>query len=230
MKEEPDEFLTKFKSTIKELAVQPSEMAESIQSLLGIIADLEKRLDASLEEKHGESTRDTQSLRDELSSIQAKVEQLGYVLSNTENKLTEDHEQRVVQVIHEIERIEKSIPVMPEIPSFDPILEKIAQVENKIPVLKEIKPEEVRDKLESLKDDERLDASAIKNLPKPTREVVSGGGGLTIGGGSSGIKGVAAGTNIIVDSNPYTPMVTLNITASVAPPANPVFGELWISL
>lgn len=47
----------------------------------------------------------------------------------------------------------------------------------------EIKPKEIVDKLESLKGDKRLDAKAIKNLPKSV--VYHGGGGSGGGGGTS---------------------------------------------
>jgi hypothetical protein len=65
-----------------------------------------------------------------------------------------------------------------------------------------IEPSEIRNKLETLKDEDRLDASAIKNLPLPT---ISGRGG-------GGIAEIIAGTNITVQRN--GPRVTVNSTAS----------------
>ena len=50
-------------------------------------------------------------------------------------------------------------------------------------------PDEIRDKLETLEEDDRLDAKAIKNLPEATKTIVE-----RMGGGSS--QRVVAGTNI----------------------------------
>ena len=58
------------------------------------------------------------------------------------------------------------------ITALEPLIPTIEQISNQIPVLSN----EVRDALELLTGDERLDASAIKNLPKP---------GQIIGGGST---------------------------------------------
>jgi hypothetical protein len=65
-------------------------------------------------------------------------------------------------------------------------------------------PEQVRDKLATLKGDKRLDASAIKNFPTLEKRVPV----ITFGGGgSSPVKDIVAGTNVTVqhtDSGRYT--------------------------
>lgn len=66
----------------------------------------------------------------------------------------------------------------------------------KLPEYKEIvldSPEQMRDKLESLEGEDRLDASAIKNLPKTVQNY--------IGGSAGNIKEIVAGTNITVDNS-----------------------------
>lgn len=78
-----------------------------------------------------------------------------------------------------------------------PIVEKVI-VEQ--PIVKEVAisdtAEQVRDKLSSLKDEERLDAKHIKNLPENRV-------------GISGVREITAGTNITVDnSNPGYPVIS----------------------
>lgn len=77
----------------------------------------------------------------------------------------------------EIESVKRMIPVIPDPVLFDP-----TELQNQIDVLmayetpepKPVQANEVRDLLETLKDEERLDASAIKNLPEATKTVVEG--------------------------------------------------------
>lgn len=218
-----EKFLTDLQAHLQKGTVTTQEMAQVVRSILQLVGDLQKRLQGTIEANKGEGMRGTAQLKQDISALEGRVEQLGIVLSNTENKLSGDSQQKVVQVFGEIRRLESLIP---SVPSFEPLLQRISDVESKIPTLPdEQTAEDVRDKLESLEDDDRLDAKAIKNLPKSVNQIISGGIG-----GSSGIKGVTAGTNIAVDGNPYTPMVTLNIPVSVAPPSNPVLNALWISI
>ena len=72
-------------------------------------------------------------------------------------------------------------------------------------------PEEIRNKLETLGGEERLDASAIKNLPNPS---FKGGGG--------GILDVLAGDNITV--NRHGNKVTINSTATTGTGSGDVVG------
>lgn len=57
-------------------------------------------------------------------------------------------------------------------------------------------PDEVRDKLETLEGEDRLDSSAIKNLPEGVRQIVrqSGGGG---GGGGSNGANIGSGEGLV---------------------------------
>lgn len=222
-------------------AVSTDEVVTVVHSILGLVADLQKRLEASIETNRGEGMQSVDTLRDDLVALEQQIGQVRTNLTDTEGFLKDDHATTVKHIFEELQRIEASIPAIPEFPpfpSFDPLIQRIEEsaaairdevsaVEAKIPTIpeqKELEAEVVRDKLETLEGDERLDASAIKNLPKSVSKIVNSG----IGGGSSGIKGILAGTNIAVDTNLYTPMVTLNITVSPTAPPNPVINELWI--
>lgn len=69
-------------------------------------------------------------------------------------------------------------------------------------------PKEVREKLESLKGDERLDARAIKNLPKQQ-----------IGGGQRGDVWINTDKSRIN-----------SITVSSTAPLNPILNDLWVDI
>jgi len=86
------------------------------------------------------------------------------------------------------------------------IIEKVEEhIEKNLPQF----GERIRDGLELLEGDDRLDASAIKGLKKLIKRV-SGDGHVTFhgGGGVGAIKGIVAGTNITVDNtNPQYPII-----------------------
>ncbi len=70
----------------------------------------------------------------------------------------------------QLEEIKASIPTMPDLSYY---ADRLVEIENKIPEIKETildTPTELRDKLESLKEDERLDISAIKGLSQYTTQ------------------------------------------------------------
>lgn len=77
-------------------------------------------------------------------------------------------------------------------------------------IIEETSPEVLRNKLESLEGDNRLDASAIKNLPEATERIVNAGGsrGLDIGNGSGDFfratKLTLEGATISVDGRHVT--------------------------
>lgn len=58
-------------------------------------------------------------------------------------------------------------------------------------------PEQVRDKLKSLQDDERLPASAIKDIPTVIRELPN----FIFGGGGGQVKDILAGTGITISKS-----------------------------
>lgn len=96
--------------------------------------------------------------------------------------------------------------------------------------------EQVRDKLETLKDEERLDASAIKNLP---RWIERKGKELVVGG----IRFLEqlADVSIIHTKKRQDLLVQYNttnnrwqdgiaITVSTTPPSNPQINDLWVDI
>jgi len=98
-------------------------------------------------------------------------------------------------------------PLLATIPTSDEIVAKIPIV-----------GEKVRDSLELLKGEERLDAKAIKNLPKAIET------GVKYYGGTGLIKGLRAGTNITIDNSIIDYPL---ITSAGGSESDPVFNA-WI--
>lgn len=74
----------------------------------------------------------------------------------------------------------------------------------------EITPEQVRDKLSGLEGEERLDASAIKNLDSYVKETSS------YKGWTRGVKTVTGGTGVTVDNtDPYNPILSASSGSGV---------------
>lgn len=108
-----------------------------------------------------------------------------------------------------------------EVPTFE-------QFKALIPEIEEELAEDLRDKLESLEGDERLDASAIKNLPK--------------GGPSNGpapalwalpdVEVAGANTNATIQYSPTSNSwnTGVSITVSATAPADPKENDLWIDI
>lgn len=97
-------------------------------------------------------------------------------------------------------------------------------------VLGKTTPEHIRDKLETLVGEERLDKSAIKGLD----ELVKKENKFTLFGGSGGIKEITAGRNISIDNSSIQyPIVTNTnpkITVATTAPTSPVLYDLWVDI
>lgn len=146
-------------------------------------------------------------------NIQVIRESIAYIEKNHENTLGVIKEEKdamvgefnanltsVKQLLEEVKAIEvKNGEDGKDGEDADPE-EIIPLVLERLPKPVEETGETIANKLESLKGDERLDASAIKNLPEIK-------GGKFYGG--SGIKEIVAGSNVTVDnSNPGYPVVS----------------------
>lgn len=87
-------------------------------------------------------------------------------------------------------------------------------------------PEDIRRKLEILKGDNRLDASAVKNIDRVVTSAGGGGGGV--------IKEISAGNdNIVIDNTNFGyPTISLSpkITVSATEPSDPTENDLWVDI
>lgn len=105
----------------------------------------------TLEKQYSDTNLEVQNLQKEV------PESLKIAVDNLSTELRKE-------LVQQIETVRKLIPSIP--PAFDP-----TELQNQIDVLmayeeKKLTPTEIRDALETLEGEDRLDASAIKNLPQ----------------------------------------------------------------
>ena len=94
------------------------------------------------------------------------------------------------------------------------------ELKKKLDILPQLTAKEIRNKLEILEDNERLDISAIKgieDLEDKIKKLENKKGGNTYvqGGGKIGVQTIVAGSNITVDStDPQNPIVSSTATTT----------------
>lgn len=162
------------------------EVAEAIDAVINVVAALKDNLskdigkiDAALAEKYSDMSA-------RLSSIDADLKK-----RLTEQKEVSDTECKEIKKLlkSEVERLEK---IMPDKTDLSEVLNMIEKAEKKIP--RELTSEKVRDKLEALEGDERLDKSAIKGLEEALKNARTNGG-VTLFGGARGVDVYVDGVN-----------------------------------
>lgn len=148
----------KFLEAANEDYATSEQLAQAIRGLAGLMQQVKSALEETV--KTGESKQNTKVLG-LISDIKTLDKDLRKICA--ENKKSTLDTLRA-ELGKEVEKLQKVINTLPE--AFDP-----TELQNQINVLMEyetpkVEAQEVRDLLELLEGDERLDASAIKNLPE----------------------------------------------------------------
>lgn len=144
-------------------AVQPAELARVIKVLLDLMKEMRSSLDNKISETKSETTSSIKEMSYELNGLELKFKEL---INGSEGASLSQIKELSKRLNNEINRIESSIPSMPDLSVYE---NKLVEIENKIPVIKDAivdNPVDIRNKLESLKDDDRLNVSAISGLDK----------------------------------------------------------------
>lgn len=148
-------------------AVQPEELIKISDTILGIIKSQGEKLEKSINDVDSDKESKINSLKADLDTQEYKLNKaIDAVKTNSDKTL----EKKVKALSKEIENVMLSIPEATDLTELE---NKIEIVRKEIPKLpEEIKADDIKKMLESLKDGNRLDASAIKNLPEGVREVI----------------------------------------------------------
>ena len=186
------------------------EVAMAFEAVLGVIKQLKDQIDQDIKNNKGE-------MDDLFTGVVAELKKL-------ENRITRTSDQLEAKMGVDISAVQKQLlsevntlrDLIPQLPDLTYLENRIDAVESLIPKIPdELSAEQVRDKLETLKKENRLDSSSIKGLEalvKETKTVISGG--LT-----------RAKTDSI-----YTKFHEggSNLTVSATAPSNPLTGDLWV--
>ena len=167
------EKILEFQDMLEDVVERYSSDSEVIQETINAISVLKGEVETYI------STKDTE-LSDKLSELPTQLDTLKSML---EGKISEgemshkEHAMKMDSTINkltsEISAIKASMPTMPDLSEYDDKLEEIKALIPTIPEQVKETPEELRDKLESLKDDDRLDKSAIKGLDEELKSIRS---------------------------------------------------------
>lgn len=154
-----------------------------------VYGDVKSKCEDSMNDIAESTVKDTVE-----SSIKDIRQEITTLLSKTESKLSEIDKVYKGQIdsldkrfTNEITAVKASIPTPQDMTAYNAELKRIKASIPKIPAIPPSdKPEQLRDKLETLKDDERLDKSAIRGLDEELQSIKSVKG--TTGGGMFGLK------------------------------------------
>jgi len=149
------------------------EVAELVATIIQVVQETRKHL----EKQALENKRDLNNLVNHLT--EQEVEKISEALDNLEKKAEKaiksvnektklDLDTITIGFQVELSKLKDSIP---EKADFTEIYDKIKGVERKIVPPKEIEAMEIRDKIESLEGDERLDRKSIKGLDEELKRI-----------------------------------------------------------
>lgn len=157
------QFLDNLQKTTEGGAVQPDELILAIEALLAVLNNFKSELEDKIVDTGAESASVINRVKETVAGLERDFKKSA---GSSEEKFLTQIKDLSKRLSDEVARIERIIPTVPDLTSIE---EKISEVEAKIPVLKDQifdTPQEIRDNLEKLKNDERLDISAIKGIGK----------------------------------------------------------------
>ena len=211
----PDKQLEKLNKLVELLDTDHAstdEVAMAFEAVLGVIKQLKDQIDQEMRQNKGE-------MDDLFSGVVAELKKL-------ENRITRTSDQLEAKMGVDISAVQKQLlsevntlkDLIPQLPDLTYLENRIDAVEGMIPKIPdELSAEQVRDKLETLKKENRLDSSSIKGLEalvKETKTVISGG--LTRAKTDSLYTKFHEGGS--------------NLTVSATEPTDPITGDIWIDI
>lgn len=188
------EKVEKFLELLGEGNASQTEVAEAIEAVLGVIAQLKVDLEQNIAINKGQNDEELEALKDNLKEVEGRLGRL--IISNKEaNK--EELNKVVKQFYAEVKRIEELIPAPTDLSSIEARLNVLEAPEPEEPD----DPYEARNELEAIDNEsEKLSIDAIKDLRKELDEIKKQKGGTTIFGG--GFNYSAMSLHIVDDETP----------------------------
>lgn len=153
---------------------QPYATHEEVKSLLDALLKAVREYKQALS---SENTAADSKLQKKLGDFIRNIEIQQFALEKKLSGAQKEPLKRVKELEKQIEKdIERVYDAIPDIRGVQERIEEVAALIPEVPEAQEPPtPEEVRDALQTLEDEDRLDASAIKNLPKTIEEYTSVG-------------------------------------------------------
>lgn len=200
--------------TFDEGAVQPDELIRAIDAVMAVIDQNGKTLVDTIVKNKALSDSDISQLKADIKAAQASLKALvSEVKANADTSLSSVK----TALLNEIKRVESAIPVLPPETDLSEVFAHIEDMRGGMSKLSElILGENVRNSLEVLQGEDRLDKSAIRGLDdyeevaQLAREKSSGAKGW-----ASSIAEIRAGSGISVDRTDLRrPIISVTATPS----------------
>jgi hypothetical protein len=163
----------------------------STKEVANLLTSLIKSVKTSLAEHKGSISSDMKECMSMCETMQGSIEEVRTMMSSGDKKVQAEVYKMLSNEVYKLEKL------ISEIKPYDPALLEdkwsvvIHELHAKLDAIKpyELKAEEVRDSLESLSDEERLDITAIKGWDKTIADLKKSGKNIQlVGGGTSGIQ------------------------------------------
>ena len=139
----------------------PEDLIALSEGLLSVITQEKARLDKVILDAKADNSKEKQDL---LNLLNEKERNLKYLISELGRAYSDDNELITAKFSKEVKRLERKIPNKIDLTEIYSAIESLQNGINSFPTELTINNEAIRDGLELLQGDERLDKSAIKGL------------------------------------------------------------------
>jgi dGTP triphosphohydrolase len=234
--------------------MQQGKKVETV-TILAVIEKVEKIRQLQLKDKQ-DIQRVAQmllTLKKEVQDIPLsdEVRKLQKAITEAENRISEALVAQLDGVQKDLRNTERKLrqEIADKIPDVVTVTERVNEIEKALTnkdyekVISKVKEDEsvakaVRDFFEGFEGDERLDASAIKNLPATTGFSTGGGSNLSVSQNGSFVSSSTrlniqtnnAAPNGVSSSAGTTKLKVPSIIVSATEPSNPSLNDIWIRI
>lgn len=192
----------KLLDTANEGYAPTKEVAGALAAIVKSLTDLRKQVTKEMMDSHGSMDSKVKSCLKKIDEVESKFKDM---VINLDSATDEAVHRLTTKLSKEIQRVEQLIPGQTDLSDIE---QKLTDLETKVATPIEfptLEATELRDKLEELNGDERLDKSAIKGLEEWLEKNVSTGG--------SPKQAMSRGTYLYIDGAKKGLINTLNFAS-----------------
>jgi hypothetical protein len=152
------------------------DLQELTKTFLSVIKTIKAEIEAVIEKNKGESNEEYEYIMAALGTTEINLKEL---ITDSGKKSSSEVRTLEARIVSELERVESLIPDLPEMPDIASLETRINNKIDEVPaaVITKIEAElpqhgaKFRDGLETLKGDDRLDASAVKGIDEKNEKL-----------------------------------------------------------
>jgi hypothetical protein len=159
------EKLQKLLELANEDYATPDDLIQMSEALLGVIKRHQERLDQVIAETNDSDKQEKAAIKALIETkLNANEHELKYLISELGRAYSDDNELITAKFSKEVKRLERKIPSKVDLTDIYSDIQSLKDGLNSFPTELTINNEAIRDGLELLQGDDRLDISAIKGL------------------------------------------------------------------